>query len=146
MFSPILFSQNLLCDMSNIKLNSPLDLSILLSPFSKSASIRSAISLVAKPVRCNEDRQPLHCPKHRRSNSREAVVVGCHGRPCSTGLRLKSPCGMSDSTLSPIYPPFLCDSHTHTQAMHTRAHSSRWCALQRLSPSATSVPCPLRKR
>lgn len=75
------------------------------------------------PSLCGAARTDSHyCPKLCGSKSREAVVVGCHGRPCSTGLRLKSPCGMSDSTLSPIYPPYPCDSHTHADT-HTHAHT-----------------------
>lgn len=59
MFSPGVFIQNLLCDLSSIELNCPVNLSILLTPFSMSASLRPAVSLVAWPVRCSEDRQPL---------------------------------------------------------------------------------------
>lgn len=44
---------------------------------------------------------------------------------------------MSDSPLSSIYP-LICDTHTNTHKPHNSVP-------QQLSPSATSVPCPLRK-
>ena len=65
--------------------------------------------------------------------------------PCLTGSHSNSPYAVSDCPLSPV-PPLStslspCHTHTHT-AFHQPSHDR---VLQQLSPSATSVPCPLRE-
>lgn len=93
-------------------------------------------------AQCSEDN---HCNlDHGWGNSSSpGVRCGCHRSPCLTGSHLKSPCAVSDCPLSPVYPLSapLSPCHTHITFLHP-SHNS---VLQQLSPSATSVPCPLRE-
>ena len=91
-------------------------------------------------------------------------LCGCHRSPCLTDSHLKkSPCSERLSSLSCL--PLICSpqpqprTHTHTHAhahththtcTHTHTHTAFLCpshnsVRQQLSPSATSVPCPLRE-
>lgn len=65
-------------------------------------------------------------------------LFGCHSSPCLTGSHLKK--SMLHEWQSPLFhlPPYLWHTHKHTHKPHNSAP-------QQLSPSATSVPCPLRK-